>query len=161
MPAVRVGIGFDAHRFAAERPLILGGVRVRERNGLAGHSDADVLVHALIDALLGAAGLEDIGVLFPDSDPGLAGADSVALLRQVVSRLHTAGVRVVNVDGVVMCQEPKIAPLRHSMRAVLAEALGVDVSGVNVKGKTTEGLGFTGREEGIAAYVVALVETSP
>ena len=156
--SLRVGLGLDAHRFAWERPLIIGGVRIREHDGLAGHSDADVLVHAVIDAPLGAAGMDDIGSLFPDTDPMLAGADSVGLLREVVSRLQQRDCRVVNVDAVVVCEEPRIGPHRGLMRAILADALGVDPVAVNVKGKTTEGMGFTGRGEGIAAQAVVLLE---
>lgn len=155
--SLRVGLGLDAHRFAADRPLILGGVRIREHDGLAGHSDADVLVHAVIDALLGAAGMDDIGTLFPDSDPSLGGADSVVLLRRVVDQLAHGRVRVVNVDAVVVCEDPRIAPHRAAMREVLAAALDVPVSAINVKGKTMEKMGFTGRREGIAAQAVALL----
>ncbi|NLG67465.1 MAG: 2-C-methyl-D-erythritol 2,4-cyclodiphosphate synthase [Actinobacteria bacterium] len=156
MISMRVGIGFDAHRFTPHRPLILGGVRVREHHGLAGHSDADVLVHAVIDALLGAAGMDDIGTLFPDSDPALAGADSLLLLRRVGARLAKAGVRILNVDAVVICEDPKISPHRTAMREGMAAALEVPVSAISVKGKTAEGMGFTGRGEGIAAQAVAL-----
>lgn len=154
---LRVGLGVDAHRFAPERPLVLGGVRLRERDGLAGHSDADALLHAVIDALLGAAGLEDIGHLFPDTDPAFAGADSRELLRVAAARVVAAGWQVVNVDAVVVCQEPKIAPYREAMRAAMAEAAGVAVERVNLRGKTTEGMGFAGRGEGIAAEAVALL----
>lgn len=157
-PEMRVGLGLDAHRFAPERPLVLGGVRIRERDGLAGHSDADVLVHALMDALLGAAGLEDIGHFFPDSDPALKDADSVVLLRRVVALLAERGLAVGNVDVVVVCEEPRIAPHRTAIKAVLAPALGVDADRVGIRGTTTEGMGFTGRGEGIAAQAVALLE---
>jgi 2-C-methyl-D-erythritol 2,4-cyclodiphosphate synthase len=156
--AFRVGIGFDAHRFASKRALVLGGVRVRERDGLLGHSDADVLTHAIMDALLGAAGLEDIGSLFPDSDPAFAGADSVELLTTVARLLRDKGNTLVNVDAVVICEEPRIAPHRQAMRERLAAALGVDTEQVNLRGTTTEGMGFTGRREGIAAQAVALIE---
>ncbi len=159
-PSVRVGLGLDAHRFAADRPLILGGVRFREHDGLLGHSDADVVVHALMDALLGAAGLEDIGHLFPDSDPAWAGADSVGLLGLVVARLHDEGWQVGNVDLVVVCEEPRIAPRRDEIRTVLAAALGVAEGQVGVRGTTTEGMGFAGRREGIMAQAVALLESS-
>ena len=125
-PAFRVGLGYDAHRFAAERALVLGGVRLREHDGLLGHSDADVLVHAIMDALLGAAGLEDIGHYFPDTDPVYAGADSMDLLAAVATLLRDRGWRAVNVDAVVICEEPRIAPHRGAMRARLATALGVD-----------------------------------
>ncbi len=153
----RVGMGYDVHRFAPERPLVLGGLRLREKDGLLGHSDADVLAHAVIDALLGAAGLEDIGELFPDTDPALCGADSVELLGVVAEVLREKGWEPVNVDAVVICEEPRIAPLRQAMRARLATAMRVRVEQVTVKGTTTEGLGFTGRGEGIAAQAVALV----
>ncbi len=155
---MRVGLGLDAHAFTPERPLILGGVRLRESDGLAGHSDADVLVHALIDALLGAAGLEDIGHYFPDSDPSFAGADSVELLRRVVRMLADQGWRVSNVDTVVVCEQPRIAPHRDLMRAVLAPVLEVDQGRVGIRGTTTEGMGFTGRGEGIMAQAVVLLE---
>jgi 2-C-methyl-D-erythritol 2,4-cyclodiphosphate synthase len=155
---LRVGLGFDAHRFAKERPLILGGVRLREENGLLGHSDADVLAHAIMDALLGAAGLDDIGALFPDSDAELAGADSLRLLGEVAGLLRQEGWEPVNVDAVVICEEPRISPRRAEMRARLAAAMGVGEEQVSLKGKTTEGLGFAGRGEGIAVQAVALVE---
>jgi 2-C-methyl-D-erythritol 2,4-cyclodiphosphate synthase len=154
---LRVGLGFDAHRFAEARPLILGGVRVREERGLSGHSDADVLTHAIMDALLGAAGLPDIGELFPDTDPRLAGADSLRLLGQVVERLRGQEWEVVNVDAVVVCQEPRLSPLKAEIRRSLAGAMGVREDRVMVKGKTTEMLGFTGRGEGIAVQAVALI----
>ncbi|MHB9150492.1 MAG: 2-C-methyl-D-erythritol 2,4-cyclodiphosphate synthase [Thermoleophilia bacterium] len=157
-PRIRVGLGLDAHAFAPERPLVLGGVRLREHDGLAGHSDADVLVHALMDALLGAAGLEDIGHYFPDSDPAYAGADSVELLRSVVRVLDEQGWRVVNVDVVVVCEQPRIAPHRARMKAVLASVLEVDEGCVGIRGTTTEGMGFTGRGEGIMAQAVVLLE---
>ena len=157
-PAFRVGLGYDAHRFAPGRALVLGGVRLREHDGLLGHSDADVLVHAIMDALLGAAGLEDIGHYFPDTDPAYAGADSMVLLEAVATLLADRGWRTVNVDAVVVCEEPRIAPHRAAMRARLAAALGVDVEAVGLRGTTTEGMGFTGRREGIAAQAVALVE---
>jgi 2-C-methyl-D-erythritol 2,4-cyclodiphosphate synthase len=158
--ALRVGLGYDAHRFAPGRALVLGGVRLRERDGLLGHSDADVLVHAVMDALLGAAGLEDIGHYFPDTDVAFAGADSMALLAAVVVLLRDRGWRPVNVDAVVICEEPRIAPHRARMRERLAVVLGVDAEAVGIRGTTTEGMGFTGRSEGIAAQAVALVERS-
>jgi 2-C-methyl-D-erythritol 2,4-cyclodiphosphate synthase len=156
--SLRVGLGCDAHRFAAECALVLGGVRIREQKGLAGHSDADVLVHALMDALLGAAGLEDIGHYFPDTDPAYEGADSVELLAAVVEMLHKDGWSVVNVDVVVVCEEPRIAPYRAAMKENLAAAMGVTAEQVGIRGTTMEGMGFTGRREGIAAQAVALVE---
>ncbi len=154
----RVGIGFDAHRFAPERPLILGGVTLRQRNGLLGHSDADVLAHAIMDALLGAAGLEDIGALFPDCDPAYKGADSMELLASVAGLLREQRWIVVNVDAVVICEEPRIAPHRQAMRECLAGAMGVGVDRITLRGTTTEGMGYTGRGEGIAAQAVALIE---
>ena len=157
-PPFRVGIGFDSHRFAAERPLVLGGVRVRDDRGLLGHSDADVLTHAIMDALLGAAGLDDIGRLFPDTAPEYAGADSVALLGSVVRLLRHHQWEPVNVDAVVICDEPRIAPYKAKMRARLAEAMGIPEEQVNLKGKTTEGLGLAMGSEGIAAQAVVLVE---
>jgi 2-C-methyl-D-erythritol 2,4-cyclodiphosphate synthase len=153
-----VGLGVDAHRFAADRPLVLGGVRLREHDGLAGHSDADVLTHAVMDALLGAAGLEDIGHYFPDTEQRYAGAHSLDLLRQVAALLAERGWRPVNVDAVVICEEPRIAPHREEMRKRLAAAVGLPLEQVGLRGTTTEGLGFTGRREGIAAQAVALVE---
>lgn len=158
VPGLRVGLGYDAHRFASERPLVLGGVRLREHDGLQGHSDADVLVHAVMDALLGAAGLEDIGHYFPDTDQAFAGADSIELLGRVGELLRERGWTVVNVDAVVVCEEPRIAPHRARMRARMAEALGVGAERVGVRGTTTEGMGFTGRGEGIAAHAVALLQ---
>jgi len=156
--ALRVGLGYDAHRFAPDRALVLGGVRLREHDGLLGHSDADVVVHAVMDALLGAAGLEDIGHYFPDTDPAFAGADSMVLLAAVVVLLRDRGWQPVNVDAVVVCEEPRIAPYRARMRERLAAALGVEAEAVGIRGTTTEGMGFTGRREGIAAQAVALVE---
>jgi 2-C-methyl-D-erythritol 2,4-cyclodiphosphate synthase len=156
--AFRVGLGYDAHRFSRERALVLGGVRLRDEDGLVGHSDADVLAHAVMDALLGAAGLEDIGHHFPADDPHYEGADSIGLLKAVGELLEERGWRVVNLDAVVICEEPKIAPHRAEMTRRMAEALGVDSGRVGVRGTTTEGLGFTGRGEGIAAQAVALVE---
>jgi 2-C-methyl-D-erythritol 2,4-cyclodiphosphate synthase len=157
---VATGIGVDSHRFAPGRPLVLGGVEVPHDAGLSGHSDADVLTHAVIDALLGAAGLGDIGQHFPDTDPRYADADSLGLLRTVVGRLAERGVRVVHVDTTVMLERPRLAPLRAAMRAALAGALGVAPEAVNVKATTGEGLGFVGRAEGAAALAVATVETT-
>jgi len=158
---LRVGLGYDAHRFASDRALVLGGVRFRERDGLHGHSDADVLTHAVMDALLGAAGLEDIGHYFPDTDPAYAGADSLELLAAVVDLLAERRWRPVNIDAVVICEAPRIAPHRKAMRERLAAALGIEAERVGVRGTTTEGMGFTGRREGIAAQAVALVEPIP
>lgn len=156
----RTGIGFDAHRFAEGRRLVLGGVEVDHPQGLAGHSDADVLTHAIADALLGAAGLEDIGHYFPDSDPAYAQADSTELLGEVVRLVAEAGCRAGNIDAVVIAEEPRIAPYRMAMRSRLAEVIGIPVSSVSVRGTTTEKMGFTGRGEGIAAMAVSLLECS-
>jgi 2-C-methyl-D-erythritol 2,4-cyclodiphosphate synthase len=155
---LRVGIGYDAHRFTAGRPLILAGVSVDHPLGLQGHSDADVVTHALMDALLGAAGLGDIGRLFPDTDPRYAGARSVGLLEEVTSRLVDAGWRVVNVDVTVVCEVPRLSPYRDEMTTVLAAALGIHQDAVGLKGTTTEGMGFEGRGEGITAMAVCLLE---
>ena len=156
----RVGIGMDVHAFAAPeagRPLILGGVDIPFERGLSGHSDADVLAHAITDALLGAAGLEDIGHYFPDTDERFENADSIELLREVRGIVGEAW-DVANVDAVVVCERPKIRDHRQSMRESLAGALGVESSQVSVRGTTSEKLGFTGRGEGIAAQAVCLLE---
>ena len=149
------GIGWDSHRLAEGRPLIIGGVRIPYDRGLAGHSDADVLTHAIIDALLGAAALGDIGAHFPDSDERWRGADSLALLRAVVAMLDDRGLAVAHVDGTVVMERPKLGPYREAIRATLAEALGVEAGAVNVKATTGERMGFVGREEGVAALAVA------
>ena len=158
MSELRVGLGLDAHAFADGVPLVLGGVEIESQRGLAGHSDGDVIAHALIDAVLGAAGLGDIGSLFPSRDPEWQGAVSVELLRRAADEVRTAGWEVVNADCVLVGEEPRIAPLRDEMRARLAEALGVDARRVNVRATTTDRLGFTGRAEGLAAHAVALVQ---
>jgi 2-C-methyl-D-erythritol 2,4-cyclodiphosphate synthase len=152
---IRTGIGIDSHRFEAGRPLILGGVDVPHDAGLAGHSDADVLTHAIIDALLGAAGLGDIGRHFPDTDPQYAGADSIALLRTVVALLDRDGYEIQHVDATVMMERPKLGPHRDAIRASLAQGMAVPESRVNVKATTGEGMGFVGRREGVAALAVA------
>lgn len=157
MSDFRVGTGFDAHALEDGVPLTLGGVRIEHPRGLAGHSDGDVLAHALTDAVLGAAGLEDIGALFPSGDPALHGADSVQLLREAWSRVQEGGWELVNADVVLIGEEPRLAPHRGAMRARLAEALGVDPQRVAVRATTTDGLGFTGRKEGLAAQAVALL----
>jgi 2-C-methyl-D-erythritol 2,4-cyclodiphosphate synthase len=157
----RIGQGFDVHALVAGRPLIIGGVRIPFERGLLGHSDADVLLHALTDALLGAAGLGDIGRLFPDTDPAHAGADSRVLLREAYARVLGAGWQVVNVDATVICRAPRVLPHVPAMVANIADDLGVGVTAINIKGKTTEKLGFTGRGEGIAAQVVALLARRP
>ncbi|MBE7004398.1 MAG: 2-C-methyl-D-erythritol 2,4-cyclodiphosphate synthase [Ruminococcaceae bacterium] len=155
---MRIGHGYDVHRLVEGRALILGGVTIPHPVGLDGHSDADVLLHAVMDALLGAAALGDIGKLFPDSDPAYEGASSLALLRDVAWQLASAGFAVVNVDATVLAQRPKLAPYREQMRENIASALSVDVSCVSVKATTEEGLGFTGSGEGIAAHAVAMLE---
>ena len=154
---MRIGQGYDVHRLVAGRRLILGGVDIPYEKGLLGHSDADVLVHAIIDALLGAAALGDIGKLFPDSDPAYAGADSLALLKIVGERVRAAGFEIENVDSTVLAQAPKLAPHILRMRENIAAALAVDPAAVSVKATTEEGLGFTGTGEGIAAQAVALL----
>ncbi len=157
MTSIRVGQGFDVHALVAGRRLIIGGVEIAHPLGLLGHSDADVLLHAIIDAVLGAAGLGDIGGMFPDTDPGLKDADSRTLLGLAAGRVAAAGWRVGNLDCIVVAQAPRIAPHVDAMRTVIAGALGVGVDAVSVKGKTTERLGLTGRGEGIAAFAVALL----
>lgn len=154
---MRIGHGFDAHRFGAARPLVIGGVTVPHPQGLLAHSDGDVLVHALCDALLGAAGLGDIGRHFPDSSAEYAGVDSRVLLRRVVALLGEQGLELGNADLTVVAQAPKLAPHVPAIRATLASDLGVDPSRVNVKATTTEGMGFTGRGEGMAAHAVVLL----
>ena len=158
MTKLRVGHGYDVHRLVEGRALILGGVTVPFDRGLLGHSDADVLTHAVMDALLGAAALGDIGKLFPDSDAAYAGADSIALLERVTALLREHGWQVGNVDATVVAQAPKLAPYIPEMRRRLAEAMGLDVDCVSVKATTEERLGFTGRGEGMAAHAVALIE---
>jgi 2-C-methyl-D-erythritol 2,4-cyclodiphosphate synthase len=150
-----VGIGFDSHRLAAGRKLVIGGVHVPNERGLDGHSDADVLAHAMIDALLGAAGLGDIGEHYPDTDERWRDADSMRLLADVVQRLRAAGLQPVNVDCTVVMEAPKLAPHRQAIRARLAEVLGLELARVNVKASTGEGMGFVGRGEGVAALAVA------
>jgi 2-C-methyl-D-erythritol 2,4-cyclodiphosphate synthase len=155
---VCTGIGYDCHQFADGRPLIVGGIAVPSERGLLGHSDADVLTHAVIDALLGAAGLGDIGQHFPDTDPAYAGADSMELLSATRELLDGAGVRVLNVDATVVLEAPKLAPFKGQMRARLAAALGLEVGYVNVKATRGEGMGFIGRGEGAATLAIATVE---
>ena len=155
---MRIGHGYDVHRLVEGRRLVLGGVEIPFEKGLLGHSDADVLAHAVMDALLGAAALGDIGQLFPDSDPAYKGADSLALLRRVTAVLREEGYRVGNVDATVLAQRPKLAPHVPLMRERLASALEIDPDRVSVKATTEEGLGFTGTGEGIAAHAVALIE---
>ncbi|MBQ7492531.1 MAG: 2-C-methyl-D-erythritol 2,4-cyclodiphosphate synthase [Clostridia bacterium] len=154
----RIGCGYDVHRLTEGRKLILGGVEIPFEKGLLGHSDADVLLHAIIDALFGAAAIGDIGSHFPDSDPAYKGSDSLMLLRLCAVELKKTGWRVSNVDSVLIAQRPKIAPYVPAMRENIAFALGISADQVSVKGKTEEGLGFTGAGEGIAAQAVCLIE---
>ncbi|GAC1030439.1 2-C-methyl-D-erythritol 2,4-cyclodiphosphate synthase [Pseudomonas sp. No.21] len=154
---MRIGHGYDVHRFGEGDFITLGGVRIPHKFGLIAHSDGDVLLHALSDALLGAAALGDIGKHFPDTDPQFKGADSRALLRHVLVQVRNKGWKVGNVDATIVAQAPKMAPHIESMRASIAEDLGVELDQVNVKATTTEKLGFTGREEGIAVHAVALL----
>ena len=158
MQGIRVGHGYDVHRLTEGRKLILGGVDIPWEKGLLGHSDADVLTHALMDALLGAAGLGDIGRHFPDNDPAYAGANSLNLLERVMKLLGDNGYTVGNVDVTVLAQRPKLAPHIPQMRDNLAQVMGVEPARVNIKATTEEGLGFTGAGEGIAAHAVALIE---
>ena len=158
MTDLRIGHGFDVHAFAAERKLIIGGVEIPHQFGLAGHSDADVLLHAICDALLGAAGLGDIGRHFPDNDPRFKGIDSRELLRDVAKRIRDLGWRTVNADATIIAQTPKMAPHIAAMVANIAADLGIEPGCINVKATTTEKLGFTGRGEGIAAEAVCLIK---
>ena len=155
---MRIGHGYDVHRLVPGRRLILGGVEIPHETGLLGHSDADVLTHAIMDALLGAAGLGDIGKMFPDNDPAYSGADSLVLAASVVARLRQQGWKVGNVDATVIAQAPKLAPYIDSMRENLARVLQVDAWAINVKATTEEKLGFTGEKLGIAAHAVCLLE---
>ncbi len=154
---MRIGQGFDVHAFAEGRRLILGGVEIAHPRGLLGHSDADVLTHALCDALLGAAALGDIGHLFPDTDDSYRGADSLDLLAEVMRQVREQGYELGNVDVTVIAEAPKLAPHIQAMRQKLATAMGVDADAVSIKATTTERLGFTGRNEGIAAMAIALL----
>ena len=158
MTNIRIGHGYDVHKLTEGRDLILGGVQIPHTLGLLGHSDADVLLHAISDALLGALALGDIGKHFPDTDPAYKGADSLMLLREVVRLVGAEGWRVVNLDAIVIAQAPKLRPYIDTMRQNIAEACGVDISCISVKATTEERLGFTGREEGISAHCVCLLE---
>ena len=158
MSELRIGLGVDAHAFSDGVPLVLGGVKIESPRGLAGHSDGDVIAHALIDALLGGAGLGDIGSLFPPGEPEWEGASSLELLRRAAAQVHEAGWELVNADCVLIGEEPRIAPLREQMRERLAEAVGADAERINVRATTTDKLGFTGRGQGLAAQAVALVK---
>jgi len=153
----RIGYGCDVHRLKAGRKLILGGVEIPFEMGLEGHSDADVLCHAVADAILGASAMGDLGSHFPDTDPGLEGISSILILRDVAGMASAGGFEILNVDGTIVAQRPRIAPFVPQMRAKIAGALGIGVNAVSVKATTTEGLGFTGRGEGIAAMAVVLL----
>lgn len=155
---MRIGHGYDVHKFAKNRPLIIGGETIPHTHGLEAHSDGDVLIHAICDALLGAAGLWDIGHHFPDTDVSFKNIDSRELLRRVINDLAGRGWQVSNIDSTVIAQAPKLAPFIPAMRALLADDLDVDIDAVNVKATTTEKLGFAGREEGIAAHAVVLIK---
>jgi 2-C-methyl-D-erythritol 2,4-cyclodiphosphate synthase len=158
---LRIGHGFDAHRLVENRKLVLGGHELDYPLGLEGHSDADVLTHALVDALLGAAGLGDIGMHFPDSDPAYKDASSLKILRIISAAIHALGYVIVNVDVTVMAERPRIGPHRPAIAGNLAEAMGIEPDLVNVKATTTEGMGFVGRSEGIAASAVVLLDRAP
>ena len=155
---MRIGMGYDVHRLVEDRDLILGGVRIPYEKGLDGHSDADVLVHAIMDAMLGAAALGDIGLLFPDTDETYKGADSLVLLQAVNKRVREAGYEVVNIDATVIAQAPKLRPYIDEMRENISHALGIAMDNVSIKATTEEKLGFTGRKEGIAAQAVLLIQ---
>jgi len=157
----RMGIGYDAHKFMEGRLLVIGGVIIEYARGLTGHSDADVLVHAIMDALLGAASLGDIGIHFPDTDPGYSGADSLELLKEVKKMLDGQGYRICNIDTVIIAQEPRMRPYICEMKRNIAGVLGIFESQLNLKATTTEGLGFEGRKEGIAAHAIALIAKKP
>lgn len=156
----RIGFGFDAHRFSSETRLVLGGVEIPFELGLKGHSDADVLTHAICDALLGAAAEGDIGTHFPDKDPKWKGASSLTFLKEVLSLLGSKGYSVVNIDTVIVCEKPRISPHVAEIRSSLAEASGLPEGVISVKATTTDGMGFTGRGEGIASYATVLLEYS-
>jgi 2-C-methyl-D-erythritol 2,4-cyclodiphosphate synthase len=155
---MRIGLGYDVHRFTDDRPLVLGGIEIPHERGLLGHSDADVLVHALMDAILGAMRDGDIGSHFPDSDPVYKGCSSVLLLEHIAALMRTGGWRLVDADTVLALEAPRISPYRDRMRASIASGLGVDIETIGIKATTTEGLGAIGREEGAAAYAVVLLE---
>ncbi len=157
---MRIGNGYDVHRLVSGRKLILGGVDIPYEKGLDGHSDADVLVHAICDALLGAAALGDIGQHFPDSDPQYKNADSLILLKSVCEMLNAKGYKICNIDSIIVAQKPKLAPYLEQMRENIAKAAGIDTDRINVKATTEEGLGFTGRGVGRAAHGICLIDTA-
>jgi 2-C-methyl-D-erythritol 2,4-cyclodiphosphate synthase len=158
---MRVGIGHDTHRLGPDRPLILGGVRIEHSRGLVGHSDADVVLHALTDALLGAAGLGDIGDAYPDTDPAYRDCNSTVFLKETLERLNQSGWKVVNIDVIIFAQEPKLGTVKAEIKKNLASLLGVDAQAVNIKAKTGEKVGFIGRCEAISCEVVALIDQRP
>lgn len=155
---IRVGMGYDVHRLTEDRDLILGGVKIPWKKGLLGHSDADVLIHAVMDALLGAAALGDIGKHFPDTDPAYKGISSILLLERVTKLLREKGYEIGNIDATIIAQKPKMAPHIAQMKENMSKAMGIDSSRLNIKATTEEGLGFTGREEGIASQAICLLE---
>lgn len=155
---MRIGHGYDVHKLVEGRKLILGGMEIPFEKGLLGHSDADVLLHAISDALLGAAALGDIGLLFPDTDEKYKGADSMLLLREVCSHVRNSGFEIVNIDSTILCQRPKLRPYIDDMRAMISAACSIDINAVSVKATTEEGMGFTGAGEGIAAHAVCIID---
>ncbi len=155
---MRIGHGYDVHKLVEDRPLIIGGVEIPHEKGLLGHSDADVLLHAISDALLGAAALGDIGKLFPDTDPAYKGADSLVLLKKVCEKVRRAGFEIENIDSTVLAQAPKLRPYIDEMRSLISAYTDVDIDAISVKATTEEGLGFTGAKEGIAAHAVCLLK---
>jgi 2-C-methyl-D-erythritol 2,4-cyclodiphosphate synthase len=155
---MRIGIGFDVHRLVEGRQLFLGGIEVPFDKGLLGHSDGDVLIHAICDAILGALSEGDIGVHFPDSDESIKGIESIKILAHVRELIKKKGYKIANIDSIIITEEPKVLPYREKIREQLGKTLGIDITSVSVKGKTAEGLGFTGRKEGIAAQAVVLLE---
>ena len=156
-PIIRIGNGYDVHRLVAGRKLILGGIDISHATGLDGHSDADVLLHALCDALLGAVGAGDIGAHFPDNDPQWKGISSLVLLEQVTATCRVKGFEISNIDTIIVAQKPKLAPYLTDMKKNISQTMAIDISQINIKATTTEKLGFAGKEEGIAAYAVALL----
>lgn len=155
---MRVGMGYDVHKLVEGRPLIIGGVEIPYESGLLGHSDADVLLHAVTDSILGAAALGDIGKHFPDTDPAYKGADSLVLMKEAVRIVSEAGFRIVNIDATIIAQKPKMRPYIDDMRANIARVAGIDISCINVKATTEEGLGFTGKGEGISSQSICMID---
>ena len=158
-PIIRIGNGYDVHRLVTGRKLVLGGVDIPHSTGLDGHSDADALLHALCDALLGAVGAGDIGSHFPDTDPKWKGISSLVLLEQVTANCRDKGFEIVNIDTIIVAQKPKLAPFLPEMQKNIAQAMGIDIGQINIKATTTEKLGYLGREEGIAAHAICLIES--